>query len=205
MDPAFIKQCADPALKPAIVEQFVSAVGSGDPLAVTVRSGGRLILVPKPKTPDEAMGVVRQYVGQAVVRVGVTQFPVGVGVKDTSEISNDLVEPCENLRKGSAMFVKILRIVRKWYGNPTNAEVFPQIFDDAVYAWNTGQFDGQSVFQAQDPGGSTFLNTSSEKPAEEADPVAPPPESGDTSQSTEPDKATEAGMRIDLSRISGDR
>jgi len=31
MDPAFIKQCADPALKPAIVEQFVSAVGSGDP------------------------------------------------------------------------------------------------------------------------------------------------------------------------------
>lgn len=52
------------------------------------------------------------------------------------------------------LFAKILRIVRKWCGNPTSAEVFPQIFDDAVYAWNTGQFEGQGVFQAADPGGS---------------------------------------------------
>lgn len=204
MDPAFIKQCADPALKPAIVEQFVSAVGSGDPLAVTVKSGGRLILVPKPKTPEEAMGIVRQYVGQAVVRVGVTQFPAGVGVKDTSEIKSDLVEPCENLRNGSAMFAKILRIVGKWYGNPTNAEVFPQIFDDAVYAWNTGQFEGQGVFQAQDPGGA-IADTSDKAKAVEAEPAddAAPAES-----EAEPSNANDieaAGIRIDLSRIGGQK
>lgn len=109
MDPAFIKECADPSLKPAIVEQFVAAVGTGDPLAITVKSGARLILVPRPKSLDEAMGIVRQYVGQAVVRVGVTQFPAGLGVKDVADLSSDLVEPCENLRKGTAMFAKILR------------------------------------------------------------------------------------------------
>ncbi|MBW9116384.1 conjugal transfer protein TraH [Rhizobium cauense] len=203
MDAAFIKQCADPALKPAIVEQFVSAVGSGEPLAVTVRSGGRLILVPKPKTPEEAMGIVRQYVGQAVVRVGVTQFPAGVGVKDTSEITSDLVEPCENLRKGSTMFAKILRIVTKWYGNPKSAEVFPQIFDDAVYAWKTGQFEGQAVFQAQDPGG-VIANHSDEVKAPEAQPADDAP----VKSEAEPSDASDieaAGIRIDLSRIGGQK
>jgi len=34
-------------LTPAIVEQFIAAAGSSDPLAVTVKSGGRLILVPE--------------------------------------------------------------------------------------------------------------------------------------------------------------
>lgn len=203
MDPAFIKQCADPAIKPAIVEQFVSAVGSGDPLAVTVKSGGRLILFPKPKTPDEAMGIVRQYVGQAVVRVGMTQFPAGVGVKDSSEITSDLVEPCENLRKGSAMFAKILRIVRRWYGKPTSAEVFPQIFDDAVYAWNTGQFDGQGVFQAADPGGALPEgdNTANVVEAEPAD--AAPAETEAEPPNT--NNIGAAGIRIDLSRIGGQK
>lgn len=47
LDAALIKECADPSLKPALIEQFVMAAGSDDPLAVTVKSGGRLILVPK--------------------------------------------------------------------------------------------------------------------------------------------------------------
>ncbi|MGD9864000.1 MAG: hypothetical protein AB7S99_12390 [Pseudodonghicola sp.] len=55
VDAAIIKQCADPGLKPAIVEQFIARAGSQDPLAVTVRSGSRMVLVPKPGTPDEAM------------------------------------------------------------------------------------------------------------------------------------------------------
>jgi hypothetical protein len=38
------------------------------------------------------------------------------------------------------------------FGNPTNPEVFPQVLEDAVYAWNTGYFEGQDVFQAEDPG-----------------------------------------------------
>lgn len=33
LDAALIKECADPSLKLAIVEQFVTAVGSPDPLA----------------------------------------------------------------------------------------------------------------------------------------------------------------------------
>lgn len=142
LDAALIQQCADPSLKPAIVEQFVTAAGANGPLAVTVKSGGRLILVPKATTQDEAMAIVRQYVGQAVVRVGLTQFPAGVGVKDAADLKPDLVDPCENLRKGTAMFAKVLRIVAKWYGNPKNDDVFPQIFDDAVYAWKTGEFEG---------------------------------------------------------------
>ena len=70
LDADLIAKCADPALTPAIVEQFVEKAGSPDPLTITVKSGGRLILVPKPKTPDEAMDIVREHVGRAVVRVG---------------------------------------------------------------------------------------------------------------------------------------
>lgn len=203
MDPAFVKECADPSLKPAIVEQFVAAVGSGDPLSVTVKSGGRLILVPKPKTPDDAMGIVRQYVGQAVVRVGITQFPAGVGAREASEVSADLVEPCENLRKGTAMFAKILRIVSKWYGNPTNAEVFPQVFEDAVYAWNTGQFEGQAVFQAPDPGGAIAKQGDTAK-AEEPVAADATPVQSEAQPDDEKDVGT-AGIRIDLSRIGGQK
>ncbi|WP_292263386.1 hypothetical protein [Mesorhizobium sp.] len=66
------------------------------------------------------------------MRVGLTQFPAGVGVKDASELKPDLVDPCGNLRMGSKMFAKTMRIVAKWCGNPTGNEVLSQIFEDAV-------------------------------------------------------------------------
>jgi hypothetical protein len=201
MDAAFIAECADHSLKPAIVEQFVAAVGLGDPLAVTVKAGGRLILVPKPKTPDEAMEIIRQHVGQAIVRVGLTQFPAGVGVKDASELKPDLVEPCENLRMGTKMFSKIMRIVAKWYGNPTSNEVFPQIFEDAVYAWNSGQFEGQSVFQAEDPGGA-IVDRKEAVPDAAVEPADATPSQSEGEPSDEKDVGT-AGIRVDLSRIGG--
>ena len=201
LDAALIKECADPSLKPAIVEQFVSAAGSADPLAVTVKSGGRLILVPKATSAVEAMAIVRQYAGQAVVRVGLTQYPAGVGVKEPADLKLDLVDACQNLRKGTAMFAKVLRIVAKWYGNPTSKDVFPQIFQDAVYAWKTGEFEGVSVFQAEDPGTSSEVPQPSEEktPVEEEGAEAKP---GEEQPETEQDLGR-AGMRIDLSRIGG--
>ncbi|MFA1676042.1 hypothetical protein ACDY97_25650 [Rhizobium mongolense] len=53
---AHIHKCSDPSLKPAIVGAFIARAGSDDPLAVTVRSGNRVVLVQKPTTPDEAIG-----------------------------------------------------------------------------------------------------------------------------------------------------
>ncbi|MDQ0323116.1 hypothetical protein QO002_005322 [Pararhizobium capsulatum DSM 1112] len=201
LDAALIKECADPSLKPAIVEQFVMAAGSGDPLAITVKSGGRLILVPKAASAEQAMAIVRQYAGQAVVRVGLTQFPAGVGVKEPTDLKPELVDACQNLRKGTAMFAKVLRIVAKWYGNPMSKDVFPQIFEDAVYAWKTGEFEGVSVFQAEDPGGSSPINH-----ADTVDKVPGGPERSDAdadlSQVPNGDLGT-AGIRIDLSRIAG--
>lgn len=204
LDAALIQQCADPTLKPAIVEQFVSAAGSNDPLAVIVKSGGRLILIPKATTPDEAMEIVRQYVGQAVVRVGLTQFPAGVGVKNAADLKPDLVDPCENLRKGTTMFAKVLRIVAKWYGNPKSYDVFPQIFEDAVYAWKTGEFEGESVFQAEDPGGPVV---NQREPIDSGETALA---AEDASQPTDAKPLDEkevgaAGMRIDLSRIGGQK
>ena len=205
MDAALIAKCADPSLTPAIVEQFISAVGSDDPLAVTVKADGRLVLIPKPRSPDEAMDVVKDYVGHAIVRVGITQFPAGVGVADVSQLQSSMFDACENLRTGTGFFAKVARIVTKWYGRPTNKELLPQLLDDAIYAWKTGSFEGKNVFSADDPGGPTFFGAASEKSVEGADPVAPPTESDDASQLAEPDKATEAGMRIDLSRIGGQK
>ncbi|WP_315927456.1 TraH family protein [Mesorhizobium sp. SP-1A] len=200
LDAALIEKCADPSLSPAIVEQFVEAAGSPDPLAITVKSGGRLILVPKPKTPDEAMEIVRENVGRAIVRVGLTQFPAGVGVKDPSALKPDLVDPCENLKMGTKMFAKIMRIVAKWYGNPTENEVQPRIFEDAVHAWKTGEFEGREVFRAEDPGTDWQVPDVARKTedAEPADGVA----GARDERPAETDTAS-AGIRIDLSRING--
>ncbi|MCZ7466837.1 MULTISPECIES: TraH family protein [Rhizobium/Agrobacterium group] len=202
LDAALIQQCADPSLKPAIVEQFVTAAGANDPLAVTVKSGGRLILVPKATTQDESMAIVRQYVGQAVVRVGLTQFPAGVGVKDAADLKPDLVDACQNLRRGTAMFAKILRIVAKWYGNPKSDDVFPQIFDDAVYAWKTGEFEGVSVFQADDPGKSITIDNVLPAVQDKAS-VDIPPANTNTESIEKGESVGSAEMRIDLSRIGG--
>ncbi|WP_027681735.1 TraH family protein [Rhizobium leguminosarum] len=200
LDAALIKECADPSLKPAIVEQFVMAAGSNDPLAVTVKSGGRLILVPKAASADEALAIVRQYAGQAVVRVGLTQFPAGVGVKEPADLNPDLVDPCQNLRKGTAMFAKVLRIVAKWYGNPTSKDVFPQIFEDTVYAWKTGEFEGVSVFQAEDPGNSVPMETVT-PPSDNTVNTDPSPQRENTERSEQSQSVGSAEMRIDLSRI----
>lgn len=199
LDAALIKECADPSLKPDIVEQFVQAVGSDDPLAITVKSGGRLILIPEPKTPKEAIEIVRENIAGSVVRVGLTQIPAGIGLKDASELKVDFVEPCANLRMGTAMFAKILRIVAKWYGNPTTEEVFPQLFDDAIHAWRTGKFEGESVFQAEDPGGAVV-----QRSAAEVDDTGEIDENGPSEMPEEaPVKPDDAGIRIDLTRIGG--
>jgi hypothetical protein len=199
LDAILIKECADPSLKPAIVEQFLDAVGNPDPLAITVKSGGRLILVPKATTTDQAMEIIRQSVAHAVVRVGLTQFPAGVGVQDASELKADIVEPCANLRMGTTMFAKILRIVAKWYGNPKSADVFPQIFEDAVYSWKTGEFEGESVFQAKDPGSAVVEQPSGAVQRDVPTTADQPVEPIASSQS----KVQDAGIRIDLSRIGG--
>ena len=201
LDAALIKECADPSLKPAIVEQFVQAVGSDDPLVIAVKSGGRLILVPKPKTAEEAIEIVRENIDSSIVRVGLTQIPAGIGLKDASELTAEIVDPCANLRTGTAMFAKILRIVAKWYGNPTSEEVFPQLFDDAVHAWQTGKFEGESVFQAEDPGGAVV-----QRLPVEADDAGEFQESGFSIKSDEaPIKPDDAGIRIDLTRIGGQK
>lgn len=203
MDAAFIAKCADPNLAPAIVERFVAAVGSQDPLAVSVQSGGHLVLVPKPRSPDEALEVVRSNVGRAVVRVGITQFPAGIDVADVSQLQIGIFDACENLQRGTALFAKVARIVTKWYGRPTNTEILPHMLEDAIYAWKTGTFEGDNVFRADDPGGPTFVG----KPLSAAEPtkqLAPPHfDHEDASQSDKMDKAAKAGIRIDLSGISG--
>ncbi|MBB4189435.1 hypothetical protein GGE07_006117 [Sinorhizobium terangae] len=100
------------------------------------------------------------------------------------------------------MFAKVLRIVAKWYGNPKSEGVFAQIFEDAVYAWKTGEFEGAGVFQAEDPGGTVEIFGATPSSLEE-----------DTGRDSDP-KASQlddrgelgvaaAEMRIDLSRIGG--
>ena len=201
LDADLIQKCADPSLKPAIIETFIKAAGSPDPLAVIVRSGNRIILVPPVKTPEEALELVRSQVGHAVVRVGVTQFPAGVGVNDPSELSADLFDSCKNIRMGTALFGKVWRIVWKWYGRPTAEEVMPQVLDDAIDAWKRGRFEGTSVFTAPDPGGPKPPEVKEEKE------MPQPVEAGRSSQPQEPTSGdpNKSGIRIDLSGIGANR
>ena len=199
IDAATIHQCADPSLKPAIVEKFIRAVGASDPLAVTVRTGNRVILVTPPTTANDAMELVRRYVGEAMVRVGVTQYPAGLGVTDVSELKPDLVEACANIMMGTALFGKVYRIVTKWYGAPVD-----EAFGDAIDAWKTGYFDGKFVFDEPDPGSPPARKGASvagDKPADgDAARPASRPDDG-TPQGKEPNDPNKAGIRIDLTGI----
>lgn len=199
LDAVLIQQCADPSLKPAIVEQFIAKAGSQDPLAITVRSGNRVVLVPKPTTPEEALALIRDNLGRNTVRVGVTQYPAGLGIVEAGELKPEMVELCENIRMGTALFAKVFRIVMKWYGNPTAKEVLPQVMDDAVIAWQTGYFEGVAVFRAEDPGQEEITQPErvhSVEPEQKGaltkdeDAIGPGP--------SDPNKAE---IRIDLSRI----
>ncbi len=203
LDAVLIQQCADPSLKPAIVEQFIAMAGSQDPLAVTVRSGNRVVLVPRPTTPEEALALIRDNLSRNTVRVGITQYPAGVGIVEAGRLKQDMVEPCENIRMGTALFAKVFRIVSKWYGNPTAKEVLPQVMDDAVIAWQTGYFEGAAVFRAEDPGQEKTARPETvdpEKSEEDSDLV----EAGNTVKppneavASDPNKAS---IRIDLSGI----
>ena len=200
IDAALIQQCADPSLKPAIVEKFIAEAGSSDPLAVTVRVGDRVVLVPTPRRTDEAMTLIRQHLGKAVVRVGVTQYPAGLGLADVSELNPDLLDACANIRMGTTLFGKVYRIVTKWYGNAVD-----EAFDDAIYAWRTGYFEGRAVFSEPDPG---EMGLAEPKQA----PIGPSEENASegavaggvpTQSDTQPGDPNKAGIRIDLSGIGG--
>ena len=199
IDADLIHRCADPSLKPSIVETFVKSAGSADPLAITVRSGNRIVLVPPAKTPEEALTIVRHYAGQAVVRVGITQYPAGIGIKDPSEISPGLFDACSNLNQGTALFGKVWRIVLNWYGNPTNASVMPQVSDDAIDAWKTGTFEGAPVFTAADPGPAK-TNKIEVETGDVPSPDGTPPRTLPQPSALPPN---EAGIRVDLSGIGG--
>ncbi len=203
LDAVLIQQCADPTLKPAIVEQFIARAGSQDPLAVTVRSGNRVVLVPKPTTPEEALALIRDNIGRNTVRVGITQYPAGLGIVEAGQLKPDMVEPCENIRMGTALFAKVFRIITKWYGNPTAKEAVPQVMDDAVIAWQTGYFEGVAVFRAEDPGqeGNARSETAgSEKSEKDIDSTrdGSAAESAIDTVASDPNKA---GIRIHLSGI----
>ncbi|MDH0117147.1 TraH family protein [Rhizobium pusense] len=203
LDAALIHQCADPSLKPAIVEQFIAKAGSQDPLAVTVRSGNRVVLVPKPTTPEEALALIRDNLGRNTVRVGLTQYPAGLGIVEAGQLKPDMVEPCENIRMGTTLFAKVFRIVSKWYGNPTAKEVLPQVMDDAVLAWQTGYFEGVAVFRAVGPGQEETARPERVDP-EKAGKDSDPEQDGDTAKSATDAVASDpnkAGIRIDLSGI----
>lgn len=203
LDAVLIHQCADPSLKPAIVEQFIAKAGSQDPLAVTVRSGNRLVLVPKPTTPEEALALIRDNLGRNTVRVGITQYPAGLGIVEAGQLKPGMVEPCENIRMGTALFAKVFRIVSKWYGNPTAKEVMPQVMDDAVIAWQTGYFEGVAVFRAEETAREKITRPATTD-SEESE-IGNDPDKDDGAAATATDTVAsdpnKADIRIDLSGI----
>ncbi|WP_457584538.1 conjugal transfer protein TraH [Ensifer canadensis] len=197
IDAALIENCADQSLKPAIVERFVEAVGSADPLSVTVRSGDRLILVPKARARVEAMEIIRRHVVNSVVRVGITQYPASFAFNGTIDPEPDILDTCDNLRMGTTMFAKILRIVAKWYGSSLDKDVLPEVFEDAVHAWKTGEFEGAKVFRAQvDAYAETAVDDAVEGTPDEAHGLQTEPVATD-------ENSVGSEIRIDLSRING--
>jgi len=191
-DPAIIAMCADPDLKPAIIERFIAEAGSTDPFRVIVKVGNRLVPVPEAKTAEKALATAAHYSGKAAVRIGVTQFPADMVKKDAPATGPDLVDPCHNIRMGTALFARIYRMVLKWYGSER-----PEAVDDAIYAWKTGFFEGRSVFSDHE----LQLDAVGAAPAPEED--TGKRQSGTAENVAEEPDPANADLRIDLSRIAG--
>lgn len=194
IDAALIHQCADPRLEIAIVERFIAETGSDNPLSVTITSGNRIILPEPPRNADDAVRLIQRFVGQATVRVGVTQYPAGYSVSDAAQISAELVDACQNIRMGSALFGKVYRIVAH-----ARDEDGSSVFREAIVAWRTGMFQDAYVFGEADPGPfSGEENVSPEDPSEaivdsEPDSTILVPEEGYDPHA--------AGIRVDLSTL----
>lgn len=203
LDAVFVQQCADPSLNPAIVEHFIAKAGSRDPLAVTVRSGNRVVLVQKPTTSEEALALIRDNLRRNTVRVGITQYPAGLGIVEAGQLKPEMVDPCENIRMGTVLFAKVFRIVMKWYGNPTAEEVLPQVMDDAVIAWQTGYFEGVAVFRAEDPGQEKNTRPATASSEETQNGTDPSKDNAALASATDTAgfDPNRAGIRIDLSEI----
>lgn len=196
IDAAILEQCADQSLRPAIVERFIQEAGTTDPLAITVSAGNRAILVPTPRAVADAMATAQRYLGEAAVRVGITQYPAGLGISDASELDPRLFETCANVEMGTELFARVYRIVTDWYGSEPE-----EAFEDALNAWRSGWFEGRSVFHDPDPGVHAQAVTVAQESVED--------EAGDAQlevlqparETVNPDP-NHAGIRIDLSGIS---
>lgn len=184
IDAALIEQCADPSLTPAIVEEFIATVGSEDPLSVTVQAASKTFLIRQAKSSKEAMKLVQDHLGKAVVRVGITQYPVGIGISDKSQVTADVFDTCNNIKIGTALFARVYRLVTKWYGTPVL-----EAFEDAIEAYQTGYFDGEYVFMAEDPGDTVELTPPSPTESEEG---APMPDT----ENARPDPKNELRQRL---------
>jgi hypothetical protein len=198
IDPELIQMCADPRLEVEIVQQFVSEMNASDHLTLFVTQGNRTILVPKPATVEQAIATTQEWVGQANVRVGLTQYPAGLGVTEASQIGYDLFDNCENLRMGAELFGKVLRVVTEWYGGPAEPA-----FQDAIIAYRTGWFEGERVFYADDPDVEVMTPERSAVRAEAGTGEAPQADAGAGPSEwpfSEQDPNS-ASIRIDLSGI----
>ncbi|WP_374618785.1 conjugal transfer protein TraH [Devosia sp.] len=189
-DAAFLEQCADPGVKIEIVERFIAAVGTENPLAISITSGNRIILPGLPKTPEEAARLAQRFVGSAVVRAGVTNYPVGVGISDPTEITTDVFDPCTNVRMGTVLFGKVYRIIAHAHGADDGA-----VLGDALEAWRTGQYEGTYVFAEPDPGPlQPDVGERDDAEVEQPPPIDDPPSPSDT----DPLDPNEAGIRVML-------
>ena len=202
IDADLLHHCVDPRLKGEIAQRFVSEMNAADPFAVRIYQGNKRVLTPPPSTAERAVDIARQWVGRADVRIGVTQYPAGLGLSEPSEITADLFDPCENLSFGTALFGKVLRIVEE-VGEVPEAS----IFDAAIRAYFSGTFEGIQVFNTDDPDSAASIDpTTAEIKPGDAFSIDPngasddePLSEGQLSESRDP---ANAEIRIDLSRIT---
>ncbi|MDN2583766.1 conjugal transfer protein TraH [Aquibium sp. ELW1220] len=191
LDTAFLETCADPGVRIEVVERFVSAVGTENPLAISITSGNRVILPEPPTTPEEAARLAQRFVGTAVVRAGITGFPVGAGISDASEITADIFDVCKNIGMGTALFGKVYRVV----AHARRAED-GTVLRDALEAWRTGQFEGAYVFAEPDPG--PLLAEADGQENFELGPEPAPAEEAAASPEPDADDPNTAGIRVML-------
>ncbi len=187
-DLTFLEDCADPGIKIEIVERFITAVGTENPLAISITSGNRVILPEPPRSPEEGARLAQRFVGNAIVRAGVTGFPVGVGISDASEITADLFDACKNIGMGTALFGKVYRIVARAHGAENGTTL-----RDALEAWRTGEFEEVYVFAEPDPGPLEPVDLDAEIKA-----APPPTEEAPALTERETADPNTAGIRVTL-------
>jgi hypothetical protein len=107
IDSIIIENCADPSLYPPLVKPFLERVGAKNPFDLAIVENTKFVLQ-RSESSEEAKRHIQNLLGKTALRFGPTAYPIGIGAKNLEDVDYNFLEPCQNIRLGTALFAQVI-------------------------------------------------------------------------------------------------